>query len=142
MLDYITCSAPLTPSLDARYRLCAAGETGETVPVPAEPQRPPLAPHDPADPGPQDSHAERIHQQRELLVIGIALHSRVLKICPSHNRIYCDPYADLGPAFALALQTIRRGGCEARIFADEHALLDLLSAKIGDADERCPLCTV
>jgi hypothetical protein len=114
---------------------------GETVPAPPNPEQPPLAPHDPTDPGPQDWSAERARQQRELLAVGIALHSHVLKICARHNRIYCDPGADLGAAFTLALQTFRRRGSEARIFADdEHALLDLLSAKIGEADDRCPRC--
>lgn len=114
---------------------------GESVPVPPNPEQPPLAPHDPTGPGPQDLSTERVEQQRELLAVGIALHSRVLKICARHNRIYCDPCADLGAAFTLALQTFRRRGSEARIFADdEHVLLDLLSAKIGDADDRCPRC--
>jgi hypothetical protein len=79
-------------------------------------------------------------QQRELLAVGIALDSRVLKICARHNRIYCDPCADLGAAFGLALQTFRRHGSDVRIFRDEHALLDLLSAKISEADDRCPHC--
>jgi len=114
---------------------------GETVPVPSNPEQPPLAPHDPTDPGPQDGSAQRVQQQRELLAVGIALQSHVLKICQRHNRIYCDPGADLGAAFALALQTFRRRGAEARIFSDdEHALLDLLSAKIGAADDCCPRC--
>jgi len=121
--------------------LAKTSPRGETVPAPPNPEQPPLAPHDPPDSGPQDRSTERVQQQRELLAVGIALHSRVLKICARHNRIYCDPGADLGAAFTLALQTFRGRGSEARIFADdEHALLELLSAKIGEADDRCPRC--
>jgi hypothetical protein len=113
----------------------------ETIPVPGDPQGPPLAPHDPTDPGPQDGPEERSSQQRELLVVALALQCGVLNICPRHNRIYCDPGADVGTAFALALETFRRHGSEARIFDDdEHALLDLLSATIGATEDRCPRC--
>jgi hypothetical protein len=85
--------------------------------------------------------ADRLNQQRGLLAVGIALHSRVLKICARHHRIYCDAAADLGSAFSLALQAFRRRGPEARLFGnDEHALLDLLSLKIGEVDDRCPRC--
>jgi hypothetical protein len=113
----------------------------ESVPQPADPQQPPLAPHDPTGPGPQDRVAARIHQQRELLAVGIALQSRVLMICHRHHHIYCDAGADLSAAFSLALQAFRRGGPEAHLFEnDEHALLDLLSVKIGEADDHCPRC--
>jgi hypothetical protein len=107
----------------------------ETVPQTPDPQRPPLAPHDPTDPGPQDA------RRRESLALGLGLRSRVLRICARHTRIYCDPAADVSVAFSLALDEMRRRPAVAQLFdGDEHALLDLLSAKLGGACTECPDC--
>jgi hypothetical protein len=107
----------------------------ESVPPSPDPQRPPLAPHDPTGPGPQDA------SRREAVALAIGLRSRVLRTCARHTRIYCDPDADVSTAFSLALAEVRTRPTVARIFdGDEHALLDLLSAKLGAACTACPDC--
>jgi hypothetical protein len=107
----------------------------ESIPPTPDPQEPPLAPHDPTDPGPQDE------RRRESLAVAIGLRSRVLRMCSRHTRIYCDAAADLSAAFALALDEVRTRPAVAELFAfDEHALLELLSTKLGATCTACPDC--
>lgn len=107
----------------------------ESIPPTPDPQRPPLAPHDPTGPGPQDQN------QRESVALTIGLRSGVLRVCGLHSRVYCDPCADLSSAFSLALAEVRTRPAVARLFdGDEHALLELLSAKLGDSCPACPDC--
>ncbi len=78
---------------------------------------------------------------KELIVLGIALQTRVLRICPVHDQIYLgdDDYVDR--AFALAVELVRRHKPYVQDFDnDVHALTALLSCTIGGAPDSCPDC--
>jgi hypothetical protein len=83
---------------------------------------------------------------RQEIAIGIALQTQVLKICPVHNRLFCDQehYSDdenMARAFAVAIELVNQHAPYAEeFFHDHHALTDLLSSTIAAAPECCPDC--
>jgi hypothetical protein len=82
---------------------------------------------------------------REEIAIGIGLQTQVLKICPLHNRLYCDEehYSDdenMARAFAVAFELVKQLPSYAEEFPDAHVLTDLLSSTIAAAPESCPEC--
>ncbi|MDP9084783.1 MAG: hypothetical protein M3N50_13635 [Pseudomonadota bacterium] len=80
-------------------------------------------------------------EQKQLIAMGIALQTKVLKACPLHNQIYLDDEANLDRAFALAVQLVRRRKPYVQQFGnDAHELTGLLSSLIGNAPESCPDC--
>ena len=81
--------------------------------------------------------------RRDAAALLIGLHSRVLRICAKHARIYWDVDADLSEAFSRAIRAVRERPAVAELFAgDEHALLDRLSAKLSSACIVCPECAL
>jgi hypothetical protein len=84
--------------------------------------------------------------KKQEIAIGIALQTRVLKICPIHNHLYCDDETftddeNMGRAFAVAIELVRQHGAYAEEFHhDAHELTDLLSYTIGAAPACCPDC--
>ena len=84
--------------------------------------------------------------KKQEIAIGIALQTRVLKICPVHDLLYCDDEAftddeNMARAFAVAIELVRDYEPFAEEFEhDPHALTDLLSSTIGDAPDSCPEC--
>ena len=84
--------------------------------------------------------------KKQEIAIGIALQTRVLKICPVHNHLYCDDETftdeeNMGRAFAVAIELVRQHGAYAEEFHhDPHELTDLLSYTIGAASACCPDC--
>jgi hypothetical protein len=83
---------------------------------------------------------------RQEIAIGIALQTQVLKICPVHNRLYCDQehYSDdenMARAFAVAIELVHQHPPYAEEFYhDAHTLTDLLSSTIAAAPDCCPDC--
>ncbi len=84
--------------------------------------------------------------KKQEIAIGIALQTRVLKVCPVHNHLYCDDEAfnddeNMGRAFAVAIELVRQHPPYAEEFHhDAHELTDLLSRIIGEAPSGCPDC--
>ena len=84
--------------------------------------------------------------KKQEIAIGIALQTRVLKICPDHNHLYCDDEVfnddeNIGRAFAVAFELVRQHQPYAEEFHhNAHELTDLLSRIISDAPNGCPEC--
>jgi hypothetical protein len=84
--------------------------------------------------------------KKQEIAVGIALQTQVLKVCPSHNQLYCDDetYSDddhLPRAFAVASELVRRHAPYAKEFhRSPHELIHLLSYIIGAAPACCPAC--
>jgi hypothetical protein len=78
---------------------------------------------------------------KQVIAIGIALQTQVLKTCPIHNQIYLDDDVDPASAFALAIELVRQQKPFVEEFEnDEHRLTDLLSETLGTAPLCCPGC--
>jgi hypothetical protein len=78
---------------------------------------------------------------KNVIAIGIALQTQVLKTCPIHNQIYLDDDVDPASAFALAIELVRQQKPVVGEFEnDEHRLTDLLSDILGTALLCCPEC--
>jgi hypothetical protein len=84
--------------------------------------------------------------KKQEIAIGIALQTRVLKMCPVHNHLYCDDETftddeNMARAFSVAIELVRQHETYAEEFHhDAHELTDLLSYTIGAAPECCPDC--
>lgn len=80
-------------------------------------------------------------QRKQVVAIGIALQTQVLKTCPIHNEIYFDDEVDPASAFSLAIELVRQHRPFVQEFENnEHQLTDLLSATLGAAPVCCPEC--
>jgi len=78
---------------------------------------------------------------KQVVAIGIALQTQVLKTCPIHNQIYLDDEVNPASAFALAIELVRQHKPFVEEFTnDEHELTDLLSETLGTAPLCCPDC--
>lgn len=79
--------------------------------------------------------------EKKAIAVEIALQTQVLKTCPLHNAVFCDDAVDPSSAFALAVDLVKQHTPYVDKFeGDAHELTDLLSATIGDAPCRCPVC--
>jgi hypothetical protein len=80
-------------------------------------------------------------EKKQLIAIGIALQTQVLKTCPVHNQIYFDDEVNPASAFALAIELVRQRRPYVEDFEnDEHALTDLLSDTLATSALCCPDC--
>ena len=80
-------------------------------------------------------------EKKQVIAIGIALQTQVLKTCPLHQQIYFDDEADPGSAFALAIDLVKQHEPFVEEFEnDAHALTDLLSDTLGMTPICCPEC--
>jgi hypothetical protein len=80
-------------------------------------------------------------QKKQVIAIGIALQTHVLKTCPLHHQIYFDDEADPASAFALAIDLVKQHEPFVEEFGnDAHALTDLLSDTLGTSPVCCPEC--
>jgi hypothetical protein len=80
-------------------------------------------------------------EKKQLIAIGIALQTQVLKTCPVHNQIYFDDEVNPAGAFALAIELVRQHRPYVEEFEnDEHALTDLLSDTLATSSPCCPDC--
>ena len=80
-------------------------------------------------------------EKKQVIAIGIALQTQVLKTCPVHRKIYFDDEVNPAGAFALAIELVRKRKPYVEEFHDdEHALTDLLSDTLGTAPPYCPEC--
>jgi hypothetical protein len=79
--------------------------------------------------------------RKQVVAIGIALQTQVLKTCPIHHQIYFDDEVNPAGAFALAIELVRQHKPFVEDFGnDEHALTDLLSDTLGTSPLCCPQC--
>jgi hypothetical protein len=84
--------------------------------------------------------------KKQEIVIGIALQTQVLRLCPLHNQLFCDSevFSDdenMARAFAVAIELVRqREPCVEEFRYGAHELTDLLSSTIGAAPDCCPDC--
>jgi hypothetical protein len=80
------------------------------------------------------------------IAVGIALQTKVLKVCTIHNQLYCDDetFSDddnMARAFAVAIELVRQHEPYAGEFhRNPHELTDLLSCIIGATQASCPGC--
>jgi hypothetical protein len=80
-------------------------------------------------------------EKKQLIAIGIALQTQVLKTCPVHNQIYFDDEVNPASAFALAIELVRQHQPYVEDFEnDEHTLTDLLSDTLATSPLCCPDC--
>ncbi len=80
-------------------------------------------------------------EKKQAIAIGIALQTQVMKACPVHRHLYFDDDVNPAGAFALAIELVRAQKPFVQDFEDDaHALTDLLSATLGMAPLRCPVC--
>ena len=80
-------------------------------------------------------------ERKQVIAIGIALQTQVLKSCPVHNQLYFDDEVNPAGAFALAIELVRQHKPLVEEFEDnEHALTDLLSDTLGMSPVCCPQC--
>jgi hypothetical protein len=80
-------------------------------------------------------------EKKQLIAIGIALQTQVLKTCPVHRQLYFDDEVNPASAFALAIDLVRKRKPYVDEFHhDEHALTDLLSDTLGTTPVGCPEC--
>jgi hypothetical protein len=81
--------------------------------------------------------------KKQVIAIGIALQTQVLKSCPVHHQLYLDDEVNPAPAFALAIALVRAHKPYVQEFRDDaHALTDLLSETLGATPPCCPECGV
>jgi hypothetical protein len=79
--------------------------------------------------------------KKQLIAIGIALQTQVLKTCPVHRQLYFDDEVNPASAFALAIDLVRnRKPYVDEFHNDAHALTDLLSDTLGTTPIGCPEC--
>ena len=84
--------------------------------------------------------------KKEEIAIGIALQTKVLKLCPLHNQLYCGDEditdnENMARAFAVAIELVRQHEpCVEEFRESAHELTDLLSSTIGAAPDYCPDC--
>jgi hypothetical protein len=79
--------------------------------------------------------------EKQVIAIGIALQTQVLKTCPVHRQVYFDDDVDPAGAFALAIELVRKRKPYVEAFDnDEHQLTDLLSEILRTSPECCPEC--
>jgi hypothetical protein len=82
-----------------------------------------------------------VDENKQIIAIGIALQTQVLKTCPLHFQIYFDDDVDPASAFALAIELVRsRTPYVADFQQDTHELTDLLSETLGMSPVCCPEC--
>jgi hypothetical protein len=80
-------------------------------------------------------------EKKQLIAIGIALQTQVLKTCPVHRQLYFDDDVNPASAFALAIDLVRKRKPYVDVFHDdEHELTDLLSDTLGTTPIGCPEC--
>jgi hypothetical protein len=79
-------------------------------------------------------------EKKQLIAIGIALQTQVLKTCPVHRQLYFDDDVNPASAFALAIDLIRKRKPYVDAFHDAHELTDLLSDTLGTTPIGCPEC--
>ena len=80
-------------------------------------------------------------QQKELVAIGIALQTQVLKSCPVHGELHFDDENNMGRAFSLAGDLGRQLiECVGAFRDDGYQLTDVLSDILGRAPAWCPRC--
>lgn len=80
-------------------------------------------------------------ERRQVVAIGIALQTQVLKTCPIHHQLYFDDEVNPASAFALAIELVRQHKPFVEDFEnDEHQLTDLLSDTLGTTPLCCPEC--
>jgi hypothetical protein len=78
---------------------------------------------------------------KQVIAIGIALQTQVLKTCPIHRQLYFDDEVNPASAFALAIELVRKHKPYLEAFDnDEHELTDLLSDTLGTSPLCCPEC--
>jgi hypothetical protein len=78
---------------------------------------------------------------KQLIAIGIALQTQVLKTCPIHQQLYFDDEVDPASAFALAIELVRQHTPYVEEFHDDtHALTDLISDTLGMTPVCCAQC--
>jgi hypothetical protein len=79
--------------------------------------------------------------KKQMIAIGIALQTQVLKSCPVHRQLYFDDDVNPASAFALAIDLVRnRKPYVDEFHNDAHALTDLLSDTLGTTPIGCPEC--
>jgi hypothetical protein len=79
-------------------------------------------------------------ENKQLIAIGIALQTQVLKTCPVHRQLFFDDDVNPASAFALAIDLVRKRKPYVDAFHDEHELTDLLSDTLGTTPIGCPEC--
>jgi hypothetical protein len=80
-------------------------------------------------------------QSKQVVAIGIALQTQVLKTCPIHRQLYLDDDVDPASAFALAIELVRKQTPYVQEFSnDEHELTDLLSDTLSTTPVYCTDC--
>jgi hypothetical protein len=79
-------------------------------------------------------------EKKQLIAIGIALQTQVVKTCPVHRQLYFDDDVNPAGAFALAIELVRKRKPYVDAFRDEHELTDLLSDTLGTTPIGCPEC--
>ncbi len=80
-------------------------------------------------------------EKKQVIAIGIALQTQVLKTCPIHHQLYFDDDVNPASAFALAIELVRRHKPYVEEFHDDaHALTDLLSDTLSTTPKCCPEC--
>ena len=79
-------------------------------------------------------------EKKQLIAIGIALQTQVLKTCPVHRQLFFDDDVNPASAFALAIDLVRKRKPYVDAFHDEHELTDLLSDTLGTTPIGCPEC--
>lgn len=79
--------------------------------------------------------------KKQLIAIGIALQTQVLKACPVHHQLYFDDEVNPASAFALAIDLVRKRKPYVDEFNnDEHELTDLLSDTLATTPIGCLEC--
>jgi len=80
-------------------------------------------------------------EKKQLIAIGIALQTQVLKTCPVHRQLYFDDEVNPASAFALAIDLVRKRKPYVDEFDNnEHELTDLLSDTLATTPFGCPEC--
>jgi hypothetical protein len=80
-------------------------------------------------------------EKKQLIAIGIALQTQVLKACSVHHQLYFDDEVNPASAFALAIDLVRKRKPYVDEFNnDEHELTDLLSDTLSTTPIGCPEC--
>jgi hypothetical protein len=80
-------------------------------------------------------------EKKQVIAIGIALQTQVIKTCPIHHQLYFDDDVNPASAFALAIELVRGHKPYVEEFHDDaHELTDLLSDTLGMTPLCCPEC--
>lgn len=80
-------------------------------------------------------------EKRQLIAIGIALQTQVLRTCPVHRQLYFDDEVNPAGAFALAIDLVRKRKPYVEEFHhNEHELTDLISETLAATPIGCPEC--